>query len=127
MVAIEAMAAGIPVLASDQGGLSEALCAVTAPIPVRPLEISGSPPRAVSPPQDPTPWIAEIERLLENPGEYKLLARRAVEAAGEFRLSNDWERMDLEQILWGPRSAPSTKPDRWADGSARPVRDPRAR
>ena len=54
LFAVEAMLRGIPVLASDQGGLSEAKLGVDYLLPVEPRPFHGGP--LIMPPRDAGPW-----------------------------------------------------------------------
>jgi len=64
-VPIEAMANGIPVLASDRGALPETLgdAGFVFTIPERCTPTSGAVPTA----QEVAPWVAAIERLWDDP------------------------------------------------------------
>ncbi len=64
-VAIEAMANGIPVMASDRGALSETLgdAGFVFTIPERCTPSSSAVPTA----QEVAPWVAAIERLWDDP------------------------------------------------------------
>ena len=74
-VAPEAMLRGIPVLASNIGGLPEAKLGVDYLLPVTPAgRVDGG---YVSPPQDTTPWAAALKELLSNPQAYEGCARRS--------------------------------------------------
>lgn len=70
MTAIDAMLRGVPVIASNHGGLAEAKLGTNYQFPVNPIpefknELDENKfPVAVIPPQDITPWKAAIETLL---------------------------------------------------------------
>ena len=75
-VAIEAMANGIPVLASDRGALAETLgnAGFVFTIPARYTQASN----AVPTPREVAPWVATIERLWSDPrfeARHRALAR----------------------------------------------------
>jgi glycosyltransferase involved in cell wall biosynthesis len=75
-VAVEAMANGIPVLASDRGALPETMgdAGFVLTIPERPSPVG--PP--VPGPRDVAPWVATIERLWDDPAfeaRHRALAR----------------------------------------------------
>ena len=78
----EAMLRGIPVLASDAGGLREAALGAATLLPVAPLERRNG--HYVAPAQDIGPWKAALQRLLADPDEYDRRAAEAHEAAAAF-------------------------------------------
>jgi glycosyltransferase involved in cell wall biosynthesis len=96
LIAMEAMLRGLPVIASDSGGLQEAKGGTGYVIPVKPVERyepvfdETHMPKAVAPAQDMAPWAAALERLLTDEAEYWAEARRSREAALRF-----FERMLL--------------------------------
>lgn len=65
---VEAMAAGVPVLATDVGGPAEILRPARAGI--------------LLPPRDPAPWAASAARLLADPAAREAMGRRGREDAG---------------------------------------------
>ena len=86
----EAMLRGIPVLASNLGGLPEAKLGVDYLLPVNP--ITGYKPTvdehmvpvAEVPPQDVSPWQAALERLVTDREHYNQLARESRSAALDY-------------------------------------------
>ncbi len=75
----EAMLRGIPVLASDIGGLREAALGAALLLPVVPLERRNG--RHVPTPQNAQPWRDGLGRLLSDPTEYARRSRTARAAA----------------------------------------------
>ncbi len=89
-VAVEAMLRGVPVLASDVGGLPEAKLGVDHVLPAEP--ITQYEPRTsdqhipipVVPEQDITPWAAALADLVRDPVRYRQLAQQSRETAHDF-------------------------------------------
>jgi glycosyltransferase involved in cell wall biosynthesis len=86
-VVIEAMLRGIPVLASDIGGLPEAKLGVDYLLPVTPARHHEG--RCVSPPQDIRPWNAALDELLSSWHAYERCARESQDAALRFHAGVD--------------------------------------
>ena len=86
-VVVEAMLRGIPVLASDIGGLPEAKLGVDYLLPVAPAQRRNG--RLESPPQDLAPWAAALGVLLDNPRDYERCARESRDAARRFHARVD--------------------------------------
>jgi len=78
----EAMLRGIPVLASDVGGLPEAKLGVDYVLPVQPGEFRTD--GFFSPPQDISPWSKALEALLHDEGRYLQCSRQSRQAAHDF-------------------------------------------
>ncbi len=90
VTAVEAMLRGIPVLASDVGGLPEAKLGTDFVLPVRPIEEftdrqdANEVTEPVVPAQDIGPWREALSRLLGDPGLYARQSAAAREAAHRF-------------------------------------------
>jgi len=95
LVAQEALANGIPVLASDRGGLPETLgdAGFVLTLPDR-LFAPGS--RAVPTAREVAPWVAIIERLWDDPGfeaKHRALASAEAQRWDGDRLAEQYERL----------------------------------
>jgi glycosyltransferase involved in cell wall biosynthesis len=82
LVVPEAMLRGIPVLASDVGGLPEAKLGVDYVLPVRPGEFRKE--GFVAPPQDLSPWSQALGKLLSDEGAYERCSQQSRQAAHAF-------------------------------------------
>ncbi len=84
---VESLSRGVPVLASDVGGLREAMCGVDYVLPVNPIVRYQSSvsdqmvPEADVPEQDLRPWIDVLRELLENKSKWQDLRDRGRTAA----------------------------------------------
>lgn len=89
-VAVEGMLHGVPVLASQVGGLPEAKLGIDHVLPVRPIERYLSTfdsqwvPVPVVPEQDVGPWIAALRRLLQDRDHYLQLSAASRRAATAY-------------------------------------------
>ena len=103
LIVIEAMLRGIPVAASDAGGLAEAKLGTRFVIPVRPIERYEAAfddqglPRAVLPPQDLSPWTATLETLVSDRDLYERESAASRQAATKF--VSDLRPAELEEFL----------------------------
>lgn len=90
LIVMEAMLRGIPVIASDAGGLVEAKRGTDYVVPVRAIERyelvfdEVHMPRPVVPQQDVRPWEEAIRELLQSEAMYKRASAAARTAAHEF-------------------------------------------
>jgi surfactin synthase thioesterase subunit/glycosyltransferase involved in cell wall biosynthesis len=86
-IVVEAMLRGVPVIASDAGGIREAKLGVPYLLPVklitryRPALDENMVPVAEVPPQDVGPWQAALERLTADEGHWREIAAQSREAA----------------------------------------------
>jgi glycosyltransferase involved in cell wall biosynthesis len=103
LVVVEAMLRGIPVVASDAGGLVEAKLGTDFVIPVRSIERYEAAfddqglPRAVLPQQDLAPWSAALGALLSDQALYLRESAAARDAAVKFAAGLRPDR--LEEFL----------------------------
>jgi glycosyltransferase involved in cell wall biosynthesis len=91
----EAMLRGIPVLASNVGGLPEAKLGVDYVLPVRAAELRDC--RYVSPPQDANPWAEALQQLLNDRTTYTRCSEQSRAAALSFVATTDVSQ--FEQFL----------------------------
>ena len=131
---LEAMSRGIPVMASDVGGLAEAMLGMDYLLPVNPVACYRPTvdelmvPAVEIPPQDVGPWAMVLERLLTDRGHYQQLAAQSRRAALAYarNLSAGPFEAYLETILRSPgRRAGARRPNIGAPLS--PLSDDRRR
>ncbi len=110
LIVVEAMLRGIPTVASDAGGLTEAKLGTRFVIPVRPIEgyqpvfDEQGLPRAIVPPQDLAPWRKTLDTLLADGPEYEIECSAARDAATRF--VSGLNPRQLENFLLGLQPAP---------------------
>lgn len=116
---LESMARGIPVMASDVGGLSEAMLGVDYLLPVRPIQnyrgtVDGlMVPVGEVPPQDVGPWYEALSQLVTDPKRYADLSRQSRSAAlryAEQLSAEPFERYLLGLLAQPKRSEPIKTP-----------------
>ncbi|HVR96064.1 MAG TPA: amino acid adenylation domain-containing protein [Thermoanaerobaculia bacterium] len=111
LTAVEAMLRGLPVLASDVGGLPEATLGAGRVLPVRPIERfldrqdDNEVTEAVVPEQDLAPWREALLALLGDAGVYAAESAGAREAAHGFVAGLD-ARPFVEILERTPRRMP---------------------
>ena len=91
----EAMLRGIPVMASDLGGLREAKLGVDYLLPVVPAVRQAN--TYESPPQDTAAWSTSLHQLLSDPQAYRRCSQASRLAAAEFVAQA--ERRSVESFL----------------------------
>ena len=105
LIAAEAMLRGVPVIASDSGGLREAKAGSRFLIPVRlidsyePVFDDRHMPRPHLPAQDSAPWAAGVRALSEDKARYQEEQRAQQEAA--LRFVRGLDRFAFEKLLLG--------------------------
>ena len=123
LIVMEAQLRGIPVIASDSGGLPEAKHSRDFVLPVNPIREylpefdEAHMPRPVVPPQDTQAWVRAIQTLLGDHLIYQRESERAFEAALDFVYSLDARAMEETLLSLRPaaserRPAPSSRLER---------------
>jgi len=114
LIVMEAMLRGLPVIASNSGGLQEAKRGTGYVIPVATIERyepvfdEHAMPKPVVPPNDPAPWVAAVSQLLTDEGAYSRESAASREAAARFISGLDAGRMEryLMELNRGEVSRP---------------------
>jgi surfactin synthase thioesterase subunit/glycosyltransferase involved in cell wall biosynthesis len=112
---VEAMLRGVPVIASNIGGIPEAKLGLNYLIPVRPITHYGPKldermvPVADTPPQDVRPWQAALTRLLSDRAHYEALSRASRDAAQAYAANLSVVPFEslLQQVMGAPAKAAS--------------------
>jgi surfactin synthase thioesterase subunit/glycosyltransferase involved in cell wall biosynthesis len=114
-IVVEAMLRGIPVMASNTGGLAEAMMGVPYLLPVKPIARyeprlnERMVPVAERPEQDARPWVDALRRLLRDTEHYAEIARQSREAARQYAENLSVE--PFEALLRGPSRASERAPE----------------
>jgi len=100
LIAMEAMLRGLPVVASDSGGLQEAKRGTGYLIPVETIDRyepqfdEHAMPKPVVPRNDPAPWVAAVRELLTDAAAYARESAASHEASARFVAGLDPGRME---------------------------------
>lgn len=111
LIVMEAMLRGIPVIASDSGGLKEAKLGTGYVIPVRAIERydpifdEHGMPQPVLPQQDVKPWIEAVRTLTGDRNAYEAEAVASRRAAEAFVASLDPQAMEKFLLSLRPAAA----------------------
>lgn len=120
LIAMEAMLRGLPVIASDSGGLKEAKAGTGFVITVRQISRfeatfdERNMPRAVEPPQEIGPWTEALKMLLTDRAAYESESARSRAAALRFVSNLRVEAFEefLLKLAPKPAEAPTATPPR---------------
>jgi glycosyltransferase involved in cell wall biosynthesis len=120
LIVMESMLRGIPVVASDSGGLKDAKRGTQYVIPVRTIERyqpvfdEHGMPKPVVPENDVSPWLDALGELLGDARAYERESAASWEAAQRFVSGLDAGQMEwfLEELASGAEPRPHALPER---------------
>ncbi len=117
LIVMEAMLRGVPVVASNSGGLAEAKSGTHYVLPVKSIERYGLEfdenhlPKVVVAPQDIGPWTAALDRLLTDAAEYDAESERSIAAARNFVAGLDAAQFEDYLLKLRPAAPVAAKPE----------------
>src|ERR1019366_1457502 len=120
LIVMETMLRGIPVVASDAGGLVEAKQGTGYVIPVNTIERydpvfdEHAMPRPVVRPNDPAPWVAALRELLSDSAAYRRESQASRTAAQRF--VGGLDAAEMERYLTSLAVASDARTDARPDG-----------
>ncbi len=125
-IVVEAMLRGVPVMASNIGGIPEAKMGVPYLVPVRPIERyrpqmdENMVPVADLPEQDITPWEQSLGRLLTDQDHYEEVAAASRRVSAEYAQKATVEPFEflLTRVQPKTRAKPAPKADLSAEKRA---------